>query len=103
MNNGEDDIPKSDNPPNPVQRRKTTKGKSQNWFARVFQIKPASRVVALDTSKIRGRKEVYKILREWEEYGMEDVYMDKPNNYVHGRVGEVNCKDIPFACDHVIN
>lgn len=103
MNNGEHDAPKSDNPPNPVQRRKTTKGKSQNWFARVFQIKPASRVVALDTSKIRGRKEVYKILREWEEYGMEDVYMDKPNNYVHGRVGEVNCRAFHLLCIKVIN
>ena len=97
MDNGLDDIPTNDNPP-PVQRRKTTKGKSHNWFARVFQIKPASRVVALDTSKIKGRKEVYKILREWEEYGMEDVYMDKPNNYVHGRVGEVNCKNPSPLC-----
>jgi hypothetical protein len=65
---------------------------NQNWFARVFQIKPASKVIALNTSKVKGRKEVYRLLREWEDYGMEDVYMDKGNSIVHGRVGEVNCK-----------
>ncbi|KAJ6151293.1 hypothetical protein N7470_007887 [Penicillium chermesinum] len=65
---------------------------NQNWFARVFQIKPACRVIALNTSKVKGRKEVYRLLRDWEDYGMEDVRMDKGNSIVHGRVGEVNCK-----------
>lgn len=70
---------------------------NQNWFARVFQIKPASRVIALNTSKVKVRKEVYKLLREWRDYGMEDVYMDKSNSIVHGRVGEVNCQSCPAA------
>lgn len=65
---------------------------SQNWFARVFQIKPACRVMALNTTKAKGRKEVYKLLRDWEDYGMEDVKLDKANSIVYGRVGEVNCK-----------
>lgn len=69
---------------------------NQNWFARVFQIKPASRVIALNTSKIKGRKEIYKMLREWKEYGMENIYMDKSNSVVHGRVSEVNRKCLPF-------
>lgn len=68
---------------------------NQNWFARVFQIKPASRVIALNTSKVKGRKEVYKLLREWEDYGMENVYMDKSNSVVHGQVGQVNCQSYP--------
>lgn len=76
------------NPP----RNKRLSLASQNWFARVFQIKPASRVIALNTSKVKGRKEVYKMLREWKEYGMENVYMDKSNSVVHGQVSEVNCK-----------
>jgi hypothetical protein len=65
---------------------------NHNWFARVFQIKPASRVIALNTSKAKSRKEVYKLLRDWRDYGMEDVYMDKSNSTVHGRVSEANCK-----------
>lgn len=65
---------------------------SQNWFARMFQIKPACRIIALNTSKVRSRKEVYQILRGWEDLGMEDVKMDKGNSIIRGRVGEVNCK-----------
>jgi hypothetical protein len=58
----------------------------------MFHIKPATRVIALNASKIKGRKEVYKILREWKPYGMENVYMDKANSVISGKVGEVNCK-----------
>jgi hypothetical protein len=82
------DSANANNPP----RNKRLSLASQNWFARVFQIKPASRVIALNTSKVKGRKEVYKMLREWKEYGMENVYMDKSNSVVHGQVSEVNCK-----------
>lgn len=81
----------SDDQRNPPKNKRLSLA-NQNWFARVFQIKPASRVIALNTSKVKGRKEVYKLLREWEDYGMEDVYMDKSNSVVHGRVGEVNCE-----------
>lgn len=75
---------------------------SHNWFARVFQIKPASRIIALNTSKVKGRKEVFRLLREWRDYGMEDVYMDKSNSTVHGRVGEVNCmlNDLQLLLPH---
>lgn len=81
----------SDDQRNPPKNKRLSLA-NQNWFARVFQIKPASRVIALNTSKVKGRKEVHKLLREWEDYGMEDVYMDKSNSVVHGRVGEVNCE-----------
>ncbi|KAI2787156.1 hypothetical protein POX_f07519 [Penicillium oxalicum] len=75
---------------------------NQNWFARVFQIKPASRVIALNTSKVKGRKELYKMLREWEDYGMEDVYLDKNNSVVHGRVGAANflrLREVEFVAE----
>lgn len=85
------------NPP----RNKRLSLANQNWFARVFQIKPASRVIALNTSKVKGRKELYKLLREWKKYGMEDVYMDKSNSVVHGRVSEVNCKFNRFHSRHL--
>lgn len=74
----------------PLPRRPRYGNRSNNWFARVFQIKPATRVIALSTSKVRGRKEVYRILREWKQYGLEDVSMDKTNSTIHGRVGENN-------------
>lgn len=81
----------ADDPQSPARNKRLSLA-NQNWFARVFQIKPATRVIALNTSKVKGRKEVYRLLREWEDYGMEDVTMDKSNSIVHGRVGEVNCE-----------
>ncbi|KAJ5092583.1 hypothetical protein NUU61_007453 [Penicillium alfredii] len=80
----------ADDPQSPSRNNKRLSLANQNWFARVFQIKPATRVIALNTSKVKGRKEVYKLLREWREYGMENVYLDKTNSVVHGRVGERN-------------
>ncbi|KAJ5110165.1 hypothetical protein N7532_002810 [Penicillium argentinense] len=85
--------------PAPSKRRSLA---NHNWFARVFQIKPASRVIALNTSKVKGRKEVYRMLREWRDYGMEDVRMDKSNSTVHGRVGEVNflrLREVAFTAE----
>ncbi|KAL1970343.1 hypothetical protein VTN77DRAFT_5503 [Rasamsonia byssochlamydoides] len=44
----------------------------------------------MNVSKSKARKEVYKTLREWKQYGMEDVRLDKAQNIVYGRVGEGN-------------
>ncbi|KAL4870455.1 hypothetical protein BDV12DRAFT_207737 [Aspergillus spectabilis] len=86
-----DQQPQPTNPSEPRENRRTQgKGKSSNWFARVFQFKPATRVVALNTSRLKGRKEVYKMLREWQQYGIEDIHLDKANSIIYGRVGETN-------------
>lgn len=82
----------SDDCQNPFLNRRRSVA-NQNWFARVFHIKPATRVIALNTARSKGRKEVYRLLREWRKYGMENVHIDKNNNnVVHGQVGEVNRK-----------
>ncbi|PYH71125.1 serine/threonine-protein kinase [Aspergillus vadensis CBS 113365] len=65
-------------------------GKSQNWFARVFQLKPATRVIALNTSTTKARKYIHKTMREWKKWGMEEVYLDKDKRVIYGSVGEVN-------------
>lgn len=80
-------------------RHKRRSVANHNWFARVFQIKPASRVIALNCSKQKGRRELYKLLREWRDYGMEDVWLDKSNSVVHGRVSEANCE---IFCSHFL-
>ncbi|OJJ43112.1 hypothetical protein ASPZODRAFT_74966 [Penicilliopsis zonata CBS 506.65] len=64
--------------------------KNQNWFARVFQIKPATRVAALNTSKVKAWRDVYRILRDWKQYGIEQVLLDKANSTIRGRVGDDN-------------
>ncbi|CAI7650123.1 unnamed protein product [Penicillium glandicola] len=91
----------ADDLPNPPQHKRRSIA-NHNWFARVFQIKPATQVIALNTSKVKGRKELYKLLREWRDFGMEDVYLDKTNSIVHGRVSEANflhLREVEFTAE----
>jgi serine/threonine-protein kinase HSL1, negative regulator of Swe1 kinase len=64
----------------------------QNWLARLFRVKPATRYLCLHTSKRRARQEVAILLREWRKYGIRDVEVDKERNVVFARVGASNCK-----------
>jgi hypothetical protein len=73
-------------------RQRRASGANQNWFARFFHVKPATRVIAFNIPKIKSRKEVYKTLRDWKKYGMEDVHLDKAENIIYGRVAEGNCE-----------
>ncbi|KGO58760.1 hypothetical protein PEX2_091380 [Penicillium expansum] len=91
----------ADDAPNPFHQKRRSIA-NHNWFARVFQIKPATQVIALSTSKVKGRKELYKLLREWRDFGMEDVYLDKTNSIVHGRVSEANflhLREVEFTAE----
>ncbi|KAF4766442.1 hypothetical protein HAV15_010539 [Penicillium sp. str.  len=96
-----DSSTEADDPPNPFSQKRRSIA-NHNWFARVFQIKPATQVIALNTSKVKGRKELYKLLREWRDFGMEDVYLDKTNSVVHGRVSEANflhLREVEFTAE----
>ncbi|KAJ5325871.1 uncharacterized protein MYU51_001099 [Penicillium brevicompactum] len=91
----------ADDPRNPFRNKRRSLA-NQNWFARVFQIKPATQIIPLNISKAKGRKELYKLLREWRDFGMEDVYMDKSNSIVHGRVCEANflhLREVEFTAE----
>ncbi|KAJ5824839.1 hypothetical protein N7447_007179 [Penicillium robsamsonii] len=91
----------ADDSPNPP-RNKRRSIANHNWFARVFQIKPATHVIALSTSKSKARKELYKLLREWRDFGMEDVYLDRANSIVHGRISEANVlhlREVEFTAE----
>ena len=63
----------------------------QNWLARFLRIKPAVSVVCFQVSKVRARKEVAGVLREWRKYGMRDVVVDKVAGRIWARVDERNC------------
>lgn len=67
---------------------------SQNWFAKFFHIKPASRVICLQVGKHKARKELVKILKEWRKYGIKDVVSERRTggDVVRGRVDMSNCE-----------
>ena len=76
---------------------------SQNWFAKFFHIKPASRVICLSISKAKARREIVKILKEWRKYGLRDVVSERSDagDLIRGRVDSMNCKSsgIPLLYD----
>lgn len=67
---------------------------SQNWFAKFFHIKPATRVLCLQLSKGKARKELVKILKEWRKYGLRDIIAEQRSggDVVRGRVDASNCE-----------
>ena len=64
----------------------------QNWLARFLRIKPAISVVCFQVSKVRARKEVAGVFREWRKYGMRDIVVDKTAGRIWARVDVKNCK-----------
>ncbi|KAL2001789.1 hypothetical protein VTN02DRAFT_1217 [Thermoascus thermophilus] len=78
------------NAPQHKECQKSGSAGSHNWFARFFHLKPATRVIALKISKVKARKEVYRVLRDWKQYGVEELHLDKERSVIYGRVGDAN-------------
>ena len=70
----------------------------QNWLARFLRIKPAVAVMGFQVSKVKARKEVAIVLREWRKYGMRDIVVDKVAARVWARVDVKNCALLSFDC-----
>ncbi|KAI4233441.1 MAG: hypothetical protein LQ349_004411 [Xanthoria aureola] len=62
----------------------------QNWLQKFLRIKPAVTVLPFQVSRVRARKEMASLLREWRKYGMRDIMVDKAAGRVWARVGERN-------------
>lgn len=74
----------------------------QNWLARLFHVKPATRYLCLQISSRRARQEVTILLREWRKWGIRDVEVDKERNILFARVGKKNfldIKEVSFAVE----
>lgn len=64
----------------------------QNWLAKLFNVKPASKTICFSVSNRRARQEIVTILKEWKRYGIRDIQVDKKRNIVFGQVAAKNCK-----------
>ena len=78
---------------------------SQNWLARFFRIKPATRIICLQVSKGRARKDVVKVLRDWRKYGLRDVVCERRagGDMLRARVDACNCKSQSHLSDLLTN
>ncbi|QSZ36604.1 hypothetical protein DSL72_006484 [Monilinia vaccinii-corymbosi] len=74
----------------------------QNWLAKLFHVKPASKFICFSVSKRAARLEIAKVLKDWKRYGIKDVQVDKQRNIVFGKVGKenfLNLKEVAFAAE----
>ncbi|KAL8887985.1 MAG: hypothetical protein Q9192_006247 [Flavoplaca navasiana] len=62
----------------------------QNWLQKFLRIKPAVTVLPFQVSRVRARKEMVALLKEWRKYGMRDIVVDKAAGRVWAKVGEKN-------------
>lgn len=69
----------------------------QNWFARFLRIKPAVSVVCFQISKVKARKEIARVFKEWRKYGIKDIVIDRDAARIWVRVAEKNCKITSFV------
>jgi serine/threonine-protein kinase HSL1 (negative regulator of Swe1 kinase) len=68
----------------------------QNWLARLFLVKPAMSYLCFNLTKRRARQEVAQLLKDWRQFGIKDVVVNKPANLVFGKVATINCKPPPL-------
>lgn len=74
----------------------------QNWLARLFRVKPATRLLCFCMPRRRARQELAILLREWRQFGMKDVEVDKERNIIFARVdarNAQNVKEVSFAIE----
>lgn len=67
-------------------------GVRQNWLARLFHVSPAKGYLCFNLTKRRARQEVTLLLKDWRQYGIKDVVVNKQRNIVFGKVAPENCK-----------
>ncbi|KAI1111862.1 hypothetical protein F5Y14DRAFT_288461 [Nemania sp. NC0429] len=74
----------------------------QNWLARLFRVKPATKHLCFSLSRRRARQEIVILLKEWRQYGIRDIEVDKQRNIVFARLGSknyLNLKEVAFAVE----
>lgn len=74
----------------------------QTWLSRLFHVKPARQHLCLSVSQRRARQEIVTLLREWQQFGIRDIEVDKVNNIIFARVAAINyleIQQVSFACE----
>jgi len=64
----------------------------QSWFERLLRVKPAMRHLCFTIPRRRVRQEIAILLKEWRQYGIKDIEINKERNLVFARVDAKNSK-----------
>ncbi|KAI9839727.1 MAG: hypothetical protein M1837_002046 [Sclerophora amabilis] len=104
----EKSVPSALNHPrlNPIEADSETNLRSvqpqRNWLTRFLHIKPASKILCFDAGRLRARREIIAILKDWRKYGLKDVTIHKQRNIIFGRVDAQNflhIRPVSFAAE----
>lgn len=72
----------------------------QSWIAKLFHVKPVSRFICFSVSQKRARLAIVAVLKEWKQYGITNIQVNKERNIVFGKLGKNNCKSSDVDCGH---
>ncbi|KAI9722523.1 MAG: hypothetical protein M1828_004518 [Chrysothrix sp. TS-e1954] len=65
-------------------------GVQRSLIARIFNIKPATKIICFNAGRGKVRQELVRLLRGWRSYGVRDVHFDRNSNLVWGRLAPGN-------------
>ncbi|KAK5663219.1 hypothetical protein OQA88_6637 [Cercophora sp. LCS_1] len=74
----------------------------QHWFFRLFRVKPVRRYICFTMRGKHALLEIKRLLRRWEDYGIEDLVVDEKANVIRGRVSGDNpfgAKELAFRIE----
>ncbi|KAM7205581.1 hypothetical protein V8F33_000907 [Rhypophila sp. PSN 637] len=74
----------------------------QNWLARLFRVKPATRYLCFAIPRRRARQDVTILLRQWRRHGIQNLEVDKERSVIFASLGEnnaLNLKTVAFAIE----
>lgn len=74
----------------------------QNWLARLFRVKPATRYLCFTIPKRRARQDIATLLKTWRRHGIDELQVDKERCVIFALLSErnpLNLKRVAFAIE----
>lgn len=76
-----------------------------HWLARFLHIKPTTRTLCFCIPRGRARGELVRLLRDWRQFGVRDVALDRAAHAVSARVDRRNflkIRPVAFAVEFFV-
>jgi hypothetical protein len=67
-----------------------------NWLHRFLHIKPAVKVLCFQVGRKKARRDMMRLLKDWQRFGVNDLNCDKNAFTITARVDKDNRKCSPF-------
>ena len=68
-----------------------------NWLSRFLHIKPASKTLCFQVTRGKVRGDLFRLLRDWQRFGVRDVTFDRNDNTINASVDKTNRKSLSHS------